>query len=459
MSDLLVALREAAGAEAVITGADTEPFVTDWRGVYHGEARAVVRPSSTAAVSAIVRLCAAMGTAIVPQGGNTGLAAGATPLGLANVIVVNMSRMRTIRQIDAEGNTIAVDAGCVLADVQDAALRAGRFFPLSLASEGSAQIGGLIATNAGGTAVLRYGTMRALVLGLETVLPDGSVLEGMRALRKDNAGYDWKQLFIGSEGTLGVITGAVLRLFPTQAHRATALVAVESLAQAVSLYSFVQSELGDTLTACEFFGDLPVGLRLEYEPTLTFPMPRAPFYVLFEAASSIAGLSGAFESSLELALANGIAIDCVVASGTSQANALWEWRESITETERRTGPSVKHDVSVPISSIAAFMAQAQERIARFDSACRINAFGHLGDGNVHFNVLIDAENSVAVESVNAAVHESVRRYSGSITAEHGIGRYRRTELPHQRSGAEMDMMRAIKTALDPRGIMNPGAVL
>lgn len=433
------------------------PYLTDWRGVFAGNARAVVRPADTRAVATCVRACIAAGVAIVPQGGNTGLAAGATPIDLANAIVLSLARMRRIRAVDPLGFTISVDAGCVLADVQAAAQEAGRFFPLSLASEGSAQIGGLISTNAGGTAVLRYGTMRALVLGLEVALPNGEIADGMRALRKDNAGYDWKQLFIGAEGTLGVITGAVLRLFPRPAHRATALLGMRSPHEAVAAFSDVQTSLGEALVGAELFGERAVALRLEYDSQLVRPLSAQPWYLLIEAASALPGLRAAAEDALHLVLERDHAADGVIAESSTQANALWAWRETITENERRAGTSAKHDVSVAISAIPAFLERATREVERAHPGARVLAFGHVGDGNIHFNVLLGAGQSAA--DVNRTVHAIVRDFGGSITAEHGIGRYRRDELHEHRSASEMDLMRAVKRAVDPAGIMNPGAVL
>ncbi len=460
MSDFSVdALRSIAGAHAVLAGEDASPYLSDWRGVFHGTALAVVRPSSTQLVAAVVRYCAETKTPVVPQGGNTGLAAGATPAEVQNGIVLSLSRMRSIRSLDPAGNTVSVDAGCVLTQVQEAALAAHRYFPLSLGAEGSAQIGGLVSTNAGGSGVLRYGTMRALVLGLEVVLPDGRIADGMRALRKDNAGYDWKQLFIGSEGTLGVITGAVLRLFPELAHKTTALLGVETPDDAIAAFAHLQSTLGDTLTACELFSDETVALRLRHEPMLDFPMERQPWYLLIEAASSLPGLEDAAQRAFGDLLAEEVAGDCIFAATSKQAGALWEWRETIPEVERRTGRSAKHDVSVPISQIGSFIAEATAAMETHFPGSKPLAFGHVGDGNVHFNVLLPEDESGTAGAVNAVVHSIVRAYRGSITAEHGIGRYRRAELGEHRSSVEMDLMRQVKRAVDPGNLMNPGAVL
>lgn len=451
-------LEAICGASAVIADAPgMAPYLEDWRGVYRGSAIAVVRPVNAEQTAASLQACAAAGVAVVPQGGNTGLAAGATPLGLNRAVVLSTNRMRRIRNVDAAGFTIAVDAGCVLEHVQQAASEAGRLFPLSLAAQGSAQIGGLISTNAGGTAVLRYGSMRSLVLGLEVVLADGTILDGMRALRKDNAGYQWRELFIGAEGTLGVITGAVLRLFPRPAQRSVALLGIDGLPSVIAAFAQLQDGLGDVLVAAELFDDRAVALRIEHEPQLVRPMDRHPWYLLIEAASSLPGLHAAVERVLERTLESGHACDALVAQSSAQAHALWSWRETITENERRAGRSAKHDVSVAISAIPAFIEEATRAVESAFAGTRVLAFGHAGDGNIHFNVLLGE--SAAAQEVNRVVHEIVATYRGSITAEHGIGRYRRDELPQHRSEAELSLMRAIKMAVDPKGMMNPGAVL
>ncbi len=457
---VLAALRAIVGdAGLLIDSERIAAYLTDWRGAFTGTALAVVRPSSTDEVARVVAACASAGVAIVPQGGNTGLAAGATPIGLADAIVLSLERMRRIRALDAAGFTIAVDAGCVLAEVQRAAEEAGRLFPLSFAAEGSAQIGGAIATNAGGTAVLRYGSMRTLVLGLEVVLPDGRVADGLRALRKDNAGYDWKQLFIGSEGTLGIITGAVLRLFPRPRTVATALAGLRTLDDALALFALLQDALGETLSACELFSERTLALQLAHRPERERPLPEHAWYLLIEAGSSLPGLRDALERALGDALERGIAGDAIVAESSTQRDALWTWRESITESERREGPSAKHDVAVALSDVPAFVREASDAVeSRFPGA-RVLAFGHVGDGNIHFNVLLPPDRSATSAQVNELVHGIVARYRGSITAEHGIGRYRRDELPAHRSESERALMRAIKTAVDPDGRMNPGAVI
>lgn len=459
-AQLLDALRDACGDAAVLAdAASIEPYVTDWRGTFVGRASAVVRPASTEQVSEVVRICSDARIPIVPQGGNTGLAAGATPLQLRDAIIVSLSRMRRIVSVDADAYAVTVEAGCVLADVQQAARRAERLFPLSLAAEGSAEIGGLVSTNAGGTAVLRYGTMRSLVLGLEAVLPDGRIVDGLRALYKDNAGYDWKQLFIGAEGTLGIVTRAVLRLFPMPRERVTALIGIDLSETALRVFSHLQTMLGETLSACELFPDRALALRVAYEPGLRRPMAEHAWYLLVEATSSLSTLRTAAEEAFVALDDAGLAGAIVIAENSAQARALWEWRETITETEKRTGRSVKHDVSVPISAIPEFIARATERIERDHPGVTVLAFGHFGDGNIHFNVLVPGATTAVVDAISAAVYEMIADFRGSITAEHGIGRYRRNELLAHRSIFEMDLMRTVKRALDPGNVMNPGAVL
>lgn len=450
-------LRAALGRDAVIDDpARIEPYVTDWRGVFKGSAVAVVRPSTAQEVALVLQTCTRARIAVVPQGGNTGLAAGATPLERHESIVLSLSRMNAIREIDAPGFTMAVDAGCVLADVRAAATAAKRLFPLSLAAEGSAQIGGLISTNAGGSAVLRYGSMRSLVLGLEAVLSDGTILHGMRALRKDNAGYDWKQFFIGAEGTLGVVTGAVLRLFPQPNHTKTALIGAASVENAIAIFMQLQSLLGETLTAFEFFPDRAVALRAAHE-NVRRPMIEHPWYVLVESASALP-LDQPFEAALQTIVDDGVSDDVVVAASSAQSRELWAWRESISEHERRAGRSVKHDVSVAISSLPAFIADATAEVEKAFPGASALPFGHIGDGNVHFNVLLPIAPVYDAELIAARVHRIVSRYHGSITAEHGIGRYRRDDLRVVRSGAEIEVMRAVKRAFDAAGILNPGAI-
>ncbi|HET9031092.1 MAG TPA: FAD-binding oxidoreductase [Candidatus Aquilonibacter sp.] len=457
--DLLTALCDICGDAAVLRDPQQiEPYVTDWRGRYVGKALAVARPSSADQVSEIVRACRAARAVVIPQGGNTGLATGATPLGCERAVVVNLSRMRRILDVDPDGYTMAVEAGVVLSDVHDAAARVGRLFPLSLAAQGTAQIGGLISTNAGGTAVLRYGSMRSLVLGLEVVLSDGRIADGMRALYKDNAGYDWKQLFIGAEGTLGIVTRAILRLFPTPRSRVLALAGVDSCHRALALFSALRASLGETLTACELFPDRALALRLSHEPALRRPMPAHPWYVLVEATSALASMREEAQEVLLSLSEAGLTGSIVVAQSAADERALWEWRETISETEKRSGPSLKHDVSVPLSSVPAFIERATAAIERNFPGTAVLAFGHMGDGNIHFNVLLPP-GEIDRDAVSAAVYTIIADFRGSITAEHGIGRYRRQELAAHRSASEMYLLHAIKDALDPADVMNPGAVL
>ncbi|MFH1043791.1 MAG: FAD-binding oxidoreductase [Pseudomonadota bacterium] len=470
-------LRALVGDAALITDPrDAAPYVTDWRKRYFGKALAIVKPASTEEVAAVVKLCAEAGVAIVPQGGNTGLCGGATPLAAEDAsrfvpgggqIVLKLSRLNRIRAVDAVNNTITVEAGCVLANLQQAAAAAGRLFPLSLAAEGSCEIGGNLSTNAGGTAVLRYGNARDLVLGLEVVLPDGQIWDGLRALRKDNTGYDLKQLFVGAEGTLGIITAAVLKLFPRPRARATALVAVESPAKALELLSHMQVACGDRVTGFELISAFCLSLVARHFPATRLPLAQAyAQYVLLELSDS--GSADSLDAALQGALAEAserdLILDAVVAASEAQAEALWALRENISEAQVREGKQVKHDISVPISRIAEYIAVTGAELQRAFPGVRMVTFGHLGDGNLHYNIAHpeggdeDAFMARASE-VNRVVHDSVARFGGSISAEHGLGQYKRDEILRYKSPLEMELMRRIKAALDPQGIMNPGKVL
>lgn len=416
---------------------------------------AVARPASTQEVAAIVALCRDHQIAIVPQGGNTGMAGGAVPDRSGRELVLSLARMNSIRSIDPVGMTMEAEAGVILKTAQDAAAEQGRLLPVSLAAEGSAMIGGIVATNAGGLNVLRYGMARALVLGLEVVLPDATIVNGLRHLRKDNAGYDWKQVFIGSEGTLGIVTAAVLRLLPQPKNSVTALLSVPHPQAALDLLACVQSELGDSITACEMMAGFSLGL-VEKHFGLRRPIADGEWFVLIEAASTLSGLREATEIALGHVLDRGFARDGIVAESGRQAADLWQLRERITESEGKEGKSVKHDVSVPIALIPAFLNAADEALARLLPGTRINCFGHLGDGNLHYNILIDGQSA---DAVNIVVHDVVQRFGGSISAEHGIGQYRVAELARRRAPAEQILSRRIKAAIDPDGIMNPGKVL
>ncbi|MEF8725121.1 MAG: FAD-binding oxidoreductase [Candidatus Accumulibacter delftensis] len=438
----------------------------DWRGRYRGAAICVVRPATTAEVAAVVRACAQAGVAMLPQGGNTSLCGAATPGPEGDTVLISLSRLRRLRAIDPENNTMTVEAGCVLQTLQEAAAQAGRLFPLSLAAEGSCQIGGNLSTNAGGVQVLRYGNTRDLTLGLEVVLPSGEIWDGLRALRKDNTGYDLKHLFIGAEGTLGIITAAVLKLFPLPRARATAWLAIASPALAVRLLGDLQARFGALLTACELVSDVALGLVCKHFPTAQAGFSASPWYLLVELSGGDDDSSRrqAFEAFLAEALESGTISDAVVAQSGEQAQRLWALREHIGEAQKIEGLSIKHDVSVPISRIPEFVERAGRELAQAFPDIRIVAFGHLGDGNLHYNQSQAAagENAVfiaAQAAVNRIVYELVHELGGSISAEHGIGQLKREELLRYKSAVEMEMMRAIKRTLDPQGLMNPGKVL
>ncbi|MCB5177408.1 FAD-binding oxidoreductase [Microvirga lenta] len=454
---VLERLQGILGPAGLITeGPDLEPFAIDWRRLFPGVPACVARPATTEQVAAIVRACHEAGIPIVPQGGNTGLAGGAVPDASGRQVVLSLTRMAAIREVDPVGMTIEAEAGCILKVAQDAALRENRVLPISLAAEGSATIGGVVAANAGGVNVLRYGMTRSLVLGLEVVLPDGTVVNGLRRLRKDNAGYDWKQLFIGSEGTLGIVTAAVLRLLPKPQHSVTALMSVPDPNAALQLLELSQNELGDTISAFELISRTSLQL-VEKHAGLKPPIGEGEWFVLIEAASSLSGMREAAETVLGTALENELALDGVVAESGSQAAQLWALREHVTESEAREGKSVKHDVSVPLSAVPQFLDEAGTALAAGAPGTRVNAFGHLGDGNIHYNVLVGTEHDAT--SVNRIVHDVVARFGGSISAEHGIGQYRVGELARYRSTAEMDLAARLKRTLDPEGLLNPGKVL
>lgn len=467
-ADLPARLAAIVGTDFVLTDPEAvAPFSLDWRKRYSGRAGAVVRPASTLEVSQIVRLCAETQTAVVPQGGNTGLAGGATPDTSGTQIVISLSRLQRIRRIDTGNNSLLAEAGCTLATVQAAANAAQRLFPLSLAAEGSCQIGGVLSTNAGGTAVLRYGNARELTLGLEVVLSNGEIWDGLRALRKDNTGYDLKQLFLGAEGTLGVITAAVLKLFPLPLGEATALVGVDSSQQAITLLEHARSQFGDRLTAFELFSQLCLDLVLRHFPECHTALARShPHYVLLELRDSTASASlrEMLGKGLGLALDQHLLLDAVIASNSAQAARLWALRENISEAQAREGMNLKHDVSLPASAIADFLATTDAALAKQYPGVRIVCFGHLGDGNLHYNITapIGADPQAFLKqqaAINRVVHDQVSRFAGSISAEHGIGQLRRTEILRYKSAVEMDLMHRIKAALDPLGIMNPGKVL
>ena len=455
--DLLQRLTGLLGPAAVIAeGPDLQPYAVDWRKLFPGKPACVVRPSSTEQVAQVVQICREAGAAIVPQGGNTGLAGGAVPDASGRQVVLSLNRMAAIRHVDPVGLTIEAEAGCILKVAQDAAASAGRLLPISLAAEGSATIGGVVAANAGGVNVLRYGMTRSLVLGLEVVLPDGTIVNGLRRLRKDNAGYDWKQLFIGSEGTLGIVTAAILRLLPRPKHSVTALLSVADPAAALRLLALAQDELGDQISAFELISATSMQLVARHAG-LKPPIAEGEWFVLIEAASSLAGLREAAEAMLGSAFEQEIALDGVIAESGAQAAQLWALREHVTESEAREGKSVKHDVSVPLTEVPRFLVEAGEALAASAPGTRVNAFGHLGDGNIHYNILVDAGHDAGL--VNRIVHDVVAALGGSISAEHGIGQYRVGELARYRAPAEMELARTIKRALDPDNRLNPGKVI
>ncbi len=465
---LLARLADIVGRPHVLTEpADMAPWLTDWRGRYTGDALAVVMPADTESVAAVVRECAALRIPVVPQGGNTGLCGAATPLPGGTAVVLRLARMSQILSVDALNNTLTAQAGCTLAAVQAAAATAGRFFPLSLASQGSCQIGGNLSTNAGGVQVLRYGNTRDLTLGLEVVLPDGRIWNGLRGLRKDNTGYDLKNLFIGAEGTLGVITAAVLKLYPQPVARATAWVQVASPADAVRLLNRLQATCADRVTAFELIGESALTLVLRHIPGARSPFNDSPAWsVLLELSdtSDDYGLAAMLQACLEEAVDFGWVGDAVVASSLAQAQALWSLRENISEAQRIEGLSIKHDISVPVSRIPEFIDRAHESLTSRWSDVRIVVFGHIGDGNLHYNLSATSSGRHAdllsrTAEANRLVHDLVDSLGGSISAEHGIGQLKRVELLRYKQAVEIDVMLTIKHAIDPLGIMNPGKLL
>ena len=455
-------LREIVGAAYVLTDpTDLEPFVNDWRGRYRGIALCVVRPANALEVAAVVKACVAAKAPIVPQGGNTSHCGAATPDGSGTAVLLSLSRLNRIVAVDAVNNTISVEAGCTLAAVQEASRAADRLFPLSLAAEGSCLIGGNLATNAGGVQVLRYGNTRELTLGLEVVLPSGEIWNGMRSLRKDNTGYDLKQLFIGAEGTLGIITAAVLKLYPVPKTQTTCWLSVASATVAVDLLNAAKSKFDAQLTAFELISEASLALVLRHIPESRRPTPLSPWYLLAEFSDATpSDVEYWLGEMLEAALIS----DAVFAQSEAQARSLWALRENISEAQKREGVSIKHDVSVPVSRIPDFLSQADTALQNAYPGIRIIAFGHVGDGNLHYNLskpdaLENADFIASQPEVNRIVHDTVNALNGSISAEHGIGQLKREELLRYKSTLEIAMMRSIKNAFDPLGLMNPGKIL
>ena len=464
--ELLTELANRLGAEQVLTGADAAPYLTDWRGRYTGAARAVVRPGTTDEVAQVVRLCRRHGIAVVPQGGNTGLAGGATPDAGGGAIVLSTRRLDRLRAIDTDDDTMTVEAGCVLQSVQDWARDAGRLYPLSLASEGSCTVGGNLATNAGGTAVLRYGTARDLTLGIECVLADGSVIAQLSPLRKNNTGYDLKNLLIGSEGTLGVITAACLKLFPQPHLHATAWVGIPSPAAAVELLARLRAATGDALATLELVPEVALELVLRHVPAARHPgISDSPWHLLVEVPDTGRGdAEAALTTALQQASEVGLVTDAAIALNAAQREDFWQLRESVPEAQRRAGGSLKHDVAVPVASIPSFIEAGAQLCARMAPEGYLVAYGHAGDGNLHFNLNqregADKAAFLAREApLRRAVHDLVASYGGTFSAEHGIGQLKVDELRRYASPAGLAAMHRIKQALDPHHILNPGKVL
>ncbi len=470
MPDLIEQLRQIVGAPHVLTEGDLSAWEQDWRRRVHGKALAVVRPASTQEVAAVVKACAAAGAPIVPQGGNTGLSVGSTPDTSGREVVLSLTRMNAVRALDPDNLTLTVEAGCLLQNVQEAAEKAGLLFPLSLAAEGSCTIGGNLGTNAGGTQVVRYGNTRELCLGLEVVNAQGEVWSGLSGLRKDNTGYDLRNLFIGSEGTLGVITAATLKLYPRPAAQLTAWAAVSSMEQAVRLLALAHQHLGAGLTGFEVMGRFALQLVDKHMPQLRVPFidqPDIPWAVLLENSDSESEQHARerFEALLETAFEQGCVQDAVVAENITQAQQLWHIRESIPLAQAEEGLNIKHDISVPISRIPAFVEHTDALLVREIPGVRLVNFGHLGDGNLHYNVQAPEGGDAKAflrdqeDHVNHLVYEAVAEYGGSFSAEHGVGALKTDKLERYQSPVALSMMRAIKQALDPQNLMNPGRVL
>lgn len=465
---ILERLKAAVGPAGYLDQAsDIEPHCKSWRGNWIGKSPLVLRPRTTEEMAAIVRICAETGTPIVPQGGNTGLTYGSQPGTGNNEVVVSTNRMKAIRQIDTENDSITVEAGVVLQEIQRAAVGVNRLFPLSLGAEGTCQIGGNISTNAGGIQVLRYGNTRNLVLGLEVVLPDGRIWNGLRALRKDNTGYDLKHLFIGGEGTLGIITAAVLKLFPKPTESQSAWIGVESPEKSVALLALMRERLGESVTSFELISRPTVDLLLAGVPGHTDPLPVVyPWYVLTEVSGQgeVGSLAEPVGAAIEAALESGLALDAVLATSGEQAKRLWKMREDMPFGVQAAGGAIPHDVSVPLSRISEFIRRADDAMRKAYPTVRFCCFGHVGDGNLHYNPVRPADWTYDQfaeqrEAVNKIVHDIVVDLGGSISAEHGIGIVRLDENLRYKSPVEIDLMNAVKRALDPANIMNPGKVV
>jgi FAD/FMN-containing dehydrogenase len=466
-ASIVQALREAVGTDHVLTEGDLSAWELDWRKRFRGRALAVVRPASAAEVAAVMRACVAHRAPLVPQGGNTGLVGGSVPDESGTQVLLSLQRLNRVRTIDEANLTLVAEAGCVLQAVQEAAAARGLLFPLSLAAEGSCTIGGNLATNAGGTQVLRYGNARELCLGLEVVTAQGEVWDGLSGLRKDNTGYDLRDLFVGSEGTLGIITAATLKLFPQPAAKMTALAACASMDDAVRLLGLAHARLGPGLTGFEVMGQFALELVARHFPQLPRPLAAAPWTVLLEQsdAEGETHARALFEALLEQALEDGVIADAAVAESMAQSKALWHLRESIPLAQAEEGLNIKHDIALPVSRIPAFVRETDAVLTNNFPGARLVNFGHLGDGNLHYNVqapegVPPADFLAAHEAeVNEVVYDAVQAHGGSFSAEHGIGSLKQPELAQRKSRVALQMMRAIKQALDPQGLLNPGRVL
>jgi FAD/FMN-containing dehydrogenase len=460
MSDLISALREALNGKGVLDAPeDRSAYETDWRRLYRHPALCAVLPETAEQVAAVIKLCAAAGARIVPQGGNTGLVGGGVPVAGGGQVVLSLKRMSKIRALDPVGDTITVEAGVTLQAVQAAAAAAGKFFPVSIGAEGTAQIGGTISTNAGGVQVLSYGSMRAQVLGLEVVLADGRIWDALRVLKKDNTGLDLKNLFIGAEGTLGVITAACLRLYPAVTARDTALVGVPDIAAALELFQALRAQAGAALTLCEFISGPVMALAARYTPAGRAPF-AAPAYVLAEVSGEHIRLEGVLAAALE----SGVAVDAVIAQSEAERLKLRALREAVPESEIREGGAIKHDVSVPLGLIPEMAARVEALAADKYPGCPLRIFGHMGDGNLHINFFPPAgQKLAALDDRKAAMTLDVENLAmalgGSFSAEHGIGQNRLAGMAAHKSSVELDLMRAVKRALDPAGLFNPGKVI
>ena len=466
--EFLDTLRQITGAAHVLCDGDLSAYTQDWRKRAQGTALAVVRPASVGEVAAIVKACAAAGVSLVPQGGNTGLAVGSVPDESGTQVVLSLQRMNAVRAIDGDNLTMTVEAGCILQSLQDAAEKAGFLFPLSLAAEGSCTIGGNLATNAGGTQVVRYGNARDLCLGLEVVTAQGDIWHGLSGLRKDNTGYDLRDLFIGSEGTLGIITAATLKLYPQPAARLTAWAAVPSMEAAVTLLGLAHQHLGAGLTGFEVMGQFALSLVDKHFPQLRVPLFKdQPYCVLLENSDheSEGHARSQFERLLETAFENGCVSDAVVAESIAQAHQLWHIRESIPLAQAEEGLNIKHDISIAVSRIPEFVKTTDALLQQNIAGVRLVNFGHLGDGNLHYNVQAPEGGDAKAflrdreDEVNTLVYDSVARFDGSISAEHGVGSLKTDKLPVYKSPVALSMMRAIKLGLDPQNIMNPGRIV